>query len=66
MISKLRGRIGLLQNILAWPFIKLRIDPNLISVFGLVLAVIGAFFVVQQNWLLALIFFILAPTMDLN
>lgn len=65
MISKLRGKIGFLQNILAWPFIKLRIDPNLISVFGLVLAIIGAFFVIQQNWLLALIFFILAPTMDL-
>jgi len=65
MISKLRGKIGFLQNILAYPFIKLRIDPNLISVFGLVLALIGAYFVTQQNWLLALIFFILAPTMDL-
>ncbi len=65
MISKLRGKIGFLQNILAWPFIKLRIDPNLISVFGLILAIIGAYFVTQQNWLLALVFFILAPTMDL-
>jgi archaetidylinositol phosphate synthase len=65
MISKLRGKIGFLQNILAYPFIKLRIDPNLISVLGLILAIIGAYFVTQQNWLLALIFFILAPTMDL-
>lgn len=65
MISNLRGKIGLLQKVLAWPFIKLRIDPNLISVFGLILAIIGAYFVTQQNWLLALIFFILAPTMDL-
>jgi archaetidylinositol phosphate synthase len=65
MISKVRGKIGPLQNVLAWPFIKLKIDPNLISVFGLVLAIIGAYFVTQQNWLLALIFFILAPTMDL-
>lgn len=65
MISKLRGKIGFLQNILAWPFIKLKIDPNLISVFGLVLAIIGAYFVTQQNWLLALVFFLLAPTMDL-
>ena len=65
MISKIRGKIGPLQNILAYPFIKLKIDPNLISVLGLVLAIIGAYFVVQQNWLLALIFFILAPTMDL-
>ncbi len=65
MISKLRGKIGFLQNVLAWPFIKLKVDPNLISVFGLVLALIGAYFVTQQNWLLALIFFILAPIMDL-
>jgi len=65
MISKLRGKIGFLQGFLAWPFIKLKVDPNLISVFGLVLAIVGAYFVTQQNWLLALIFFILAPTMDL-
>ena len=65
MISKLRGKIGLLQNVLSYPFIKLKISPNLISVFGLILAIIGAYFVTQQNWLLALIFFILAPTMDL-
>ena len=65
MISKLRGKIGFLQNVLAYPFIKLKVSPNLISVFGLVLAIIGAYFVTQQNWLLALIFFILAPTMDL-
>ena len=65
MISKLRGRIGLLQNILAWPFIKLKISPNAISVIGLVLALIGVYFVTQQNWLLAFVFFLLAPTMDL-
>jgi phosphatidylglycerophosphate synthase len=65
MISKVRGKITPLQNILAWPFIKLRVSPNLISVIGLLLAIIGAFFVFQQNWLVALIFFILAPTMDL-
>ncbi|MFA5931556.1 MAG: CDP-alcohol phosphatidyltransferase family protein [archaeon] len=65
MISKLRKNIGFLQNILSWPFIKLKVDPNLISVFGLVLALIGAFFVINQQWLFALIFFILAPTMDL-
>jgi phosphatidylglycerophosphate synthase len=65
MISKLRGRIGFLQNILAWPFIKLKISPNAISVIGLVLALIGVYFVTQQNWLLAFVFFLLAPTMDL-
>ena len=65
MISKLRGKIGFLQNVLAYPFIKLKVSPNVISVLGLILAIIGAYFVTQQNWLLALIFFILAPTMDL-
>jgi archaetidylinositol phosphate synthase len=65
MISKVRGKISPLQNILAWPFIKLRISPNAISVIGLMLALIGAYFVLQEAWLLALLFFILAPTMDL-
>ena len=65
MISKLRGKIGFLQNPLAWPFIKLRISPNDISVIGLILALIGAYFVYEQNWILAFIFFLLAPTMDL-
>ena len=65
MISKVRGSIRPLANVLAWPFIRLRIDPNLISFFGLVLGVIGAYFVTQQQWVYALIFFILAPAMDL-
>ncbi len=65
MLSKLRPRLKILQNILATPFIVLRINPNLVSLLGLLLAIIGAFFVFQQQWLFALIFFILAPTMDL-
>ena len=65
MISKVRGNIGPLQRVLSWPFIKLRMDPNLISVIGLVFAIIGAYFVTQGQWLFALIFFILAPAMDL-
>lgn len=65
MISGLRSKIKPLQNILAWPFIKLKIHPNLISILGLVLALIGAYFVFLENWVLVLVFFILAPTMDL-
>jgi archaetidylinositol phosphate synthase len=57
--------MGFLQNVLAAPFIFLRVDPNLISVFGLVFAVIGAYFVYSQQWLFALVFFILAPSIDL-
>ena len=65
MISKLRGKIGFLQNVLAWPFIKLKISPNTISVIGLILAIIGVYFVTQRNWSLAFVFFLLAPAMDL-
>ena len=65
MISKLRGKIGLLQDVLAWPFVKLKVDPNVVSFLGLVLALIGAYFVTQEQWIPALIFFILAPLMDL-
>ncbi len=64
MISKLRNSIAPLQGILAWPFIKLKISPNTISVLGLVLALIGAYFVSQQQWLIAFVFFVLAPIMD--
>jgi len=65
MISRLRPKIGALQNFLAAPFIALKINPNVISVFGLVFAVIGAYFVYSQQWPLALVFFILAPCVDL-
>ncbi len=65
MISALRNSVKPLAQLLAVPFIKLKISPNTISIFGLVLAIIGAYYVTQGNWLFALIFFILAPTMDL-
>jgi phosphatidylglycerophosphate synthase len=65
MLSKFRSALKPFSGILALPFIKLGIDPNLISVFGFVLALIGAYFVTQQNWFLAFVFFLLAPVMDL-
>ena len=65
MISKVRGKLGPVQKVLAWPFIKLKITPNTITVIGLILALIGVYFVSVQNWPLAFIFFLLAPTMDL-
>jgi phosphatidylglycerophosphate synthase len=65
MLSSLRDLVKPFSGILAWPFIRLKINPNLISFFGLILALIGAYFVSQQNWILAFIFFLLAPTMDL-
>lgn len=65
MISGLRKSIKPLQGILAWPFIKLKIKPNTISVLGLMFAIIGSYFVHEANWTSALIFFLLAPLMDL-
>jgi len=65
MISKFRGATKPFAEILAKPFIWLRVDPNLVSVFGLVFALIGVYFVAQQNWVFAFVFFLLAPAMDL-
>jgi archaetidylinositol phosphate synthase len=65
MISDLRKHIKPLQELIALPFIKLKINPNHISFLGLIFAMIGAYFVYNANWLLALIFFLLAPLMDL-
>jgi phosphatidylglycerophosphate synthase len=57
--------MGFLQNILAAPFIALGIDPNVISLLGLFFAILGAYFVYSHQWFLALVFFILAPSVDL-
>jgi len=65
MLSIFRKSTKSLANLLAKPFIFLKISPNIVSLLGLVFALIGAFFVAKQDWLFAFIFFILAPTMDL-
>ena len=65
MISRFRLVVKPFTEVLARPFIWLKIDPNVISLIGLVFALIGAFFVTQQQWLFALIFFVLATLMDL-
>jgi len=65
MISRTRSKIGFLQNIVAAPFIALKVHPNIVSLLGLVFALIGAYYVYTQNWPLALLFFILAPLMDI-
>ncbi|MEI7961691.1 MAG: CDP-alcohol phosphatidyltransferase family protein [archaeon] len=65
MLSVLRNNVKPIAEFFAKPFILLKIDPNWISVLGLVFALIGAFCVTQASWFLALIFFVLAPLMDL-
>lgn len=65
MLSKFRKSIKNLASFLAKPFIFLNLSPDVVSVLGFVFAFIGAYFVTQQEWLFALVFFVLAPTMDL-
>jgi phosphatidylglycerophosphate synthase len=65
MLSGLRSSTRTLAKVLATPFVLLKIHPNFVSLLGLVLALVGAFFVTQQNWLLSFVFFLLAPVMDL-
>jgi phosphatidylglycerophosphate synthase len=65
MLSVLRSKVKPLAKVLAAPFVYFKVDPNSISLFGLFLALVGAFFVTQENWVWALVFFILSPTMDL-
>jgi phosphatidylglycerophosphate synthase len=65
MISKLRKNLWPLQEVLSFFFIALGLSPNQISFLGVILAAIGAFFIMQSNWVVGAIFFILAPSMDL-
>ena len=65
MLSRFRSSLKPLQSFLARLFIVLHIPANEVSLSGLLFALIGAAFVVQHLWLGALVFFVLAPLMDL-
>lgn len=65
MLGKIRPMVSPIARVFAKPFILLKINPNIVSIIGLFFALVGAFFVYSQNWVFALIFFILAPGMDL-
>lgn len=65
MLSELRTKIKPFSSFVSKPFIKAKIDPNIISTLGLVFAIVGAIFVIRHDWVLAFIFFVLAPLMDL-
>ncbi len=65
MLGKLRKKTKPLPVFLAKPFAAIGIHPNIVSFLGMPLALIAAFFIFQQHYLLALLFVVLAITMDL-
>ena len=64
MISVFRNSVKPFSRFFALPFVWLKVNPNFVSVLGLVFALIGAFFVFQQQWFFAFVFFLLSPLMD--
>lgn len=66
MIGRLlRQKIKFLNELLAKPFILLKIEPNIVSFLGVILSLIAFYFIIQKAWLLAIVFAILAMSMDL-
>ena len=64
MISKLRGKSRKISLFLAKPFAMLGISPNAVSLFAIPLALFYAFFVLQNDFVAALVFAALAVAMD--
>ena len=65
MIGQIRSKVKKSFLLLAKPFAALRIHPNIVSFLGLPLALISAYFILQNDFTFALIFAILAVTMDM-
>lgn len=65
MLSIFRSVSKSISKALAFPFIALKIHPNLVSLLGIPLAILAAYFLSVQDFFLALIFLILTPIMDM-
>lgn len=65
MIGQIRDKVKNLFLILAKPFAFFKIRPNIVSLLGIPLALISAYFILQNDFIFALIFAVLAVTMDL-
>jgi len=65
MIGQLRDKVKNSFLILAKPFAFFKIHPNIVSFLGIPLALISAYFILQNDFTFALIFAILAVTMDM-
>lgn len=64
MLGKHREKTKAFSSIIAKPFIWLKIPPNIVSMLGILLALIAAYFIYLQEYLLAAIFGALAISMD--
>lgn len=64
MIGQLRERAKKITRPLALPFVALGIHPNIVSFLAIPLALIAAYFIVAQDYPLALAFAVLAIIMD--
>lgn len=64
MLGLFRSKARLVSNFLAKPFIALKIHPNIVSVLAIPLALASAYFVLIQNYFLAIVFAVFAISMD--
>ncbi len=65
MLSKIRPMLKGFNEMVAKPFALLRIDPNMFSLLGPLFAIISAYFISQQLFAEALIFAVVAVSIDL-
>ena len=65
MLGQLRSKIAPLELALAKPFAMLGLSPNAISLLGIPVALIAAYFIISEQFLLAAIFAAIAPFIDL-
>ena len=65
MLGKLRPKVSRLPLLLAKPFALLGIHPNIVSLLGIPLACVSAYFILQQSYFPAFLFALLAVSTDL-
>ncbi|MBI4043330.1 MAG: CDP-alcohol phosphatidyltransferase family protein [Candidatus Diapherotrites archaeon] len=64
VLGRLRNAVNPLKHALAAPFIAFQVHPNTVSLLGIPLAVIAAYFIAVPHWGLALVFLVLTPIPD--
>lgn len=65
MIGQIRNKVKNLSLFLAKPFAFFKIHPNIVSLLGIPFALAAAYFVLQGDYAFALLFSVLAVTMDM-
>lgn len=64
MLGQFRKQFSKISNFLAKPFIFFKIHPNIVSGIAIPMALISAYFILQNNFAIALVFALLAVLMD--